>query len=89
MSVTEYGIIAKRISTRPWIPDSGPGIGSCMYVHMYVRHAFGMQLMLGICVMESIFVFVCGGVCLHSLQHKWLQLTGYMYVQSEVMYSFS
>ena len=31
-----YIIIAERISTRHWITNCGPGIGSCMY--MYVQY---------------------------------------------------
>ena len=40
MLVTWYYVnktfIAERISARHWIADCGPGIGSCMYVCMYV-----------------------------------------------------
>ena len=49
-------IIAERISTRHWITDCGPGIGSCMYVCMYVCHAFGIQLRLSACAMATLFV---------------------------------
>ena len=49
MSTQYYNIIAEHISTRHWIAvDSGPGIHwQLVYVCMYVRHAFGMQLRLG------------------------------------------
>ena len=49
-----FNIIAERISARHWIADCGPGIGSCMYVCMYVRHAFGMQLRLHACAMATV-----------------------------------
>ena len=38
--------IAEHISAMHWIADSGPGIGSqrCIFVCMYVHHAFGMPV---------------------------------------------
>ena len=73
-------IIAERISARHWIADCGPGIGSCMYVCMYVRHAFGMQLRISACAMATLFVpqicmhihdislLVYVSACMHALQ---------------------
>ena len=61
-------MIAEHISARHWIADYGPGIGSCMYVCMYVCHAFGMQLRLGACAMVTLCIYLCACVCMHTLQ---------------------
>ena len=60
-------IIAERISTRHWIADCGPGIGSCMFVCMSV--------MLLECAMATLFVpqlcmYLCMRLhaCMHALQ---------------------
>ena len=74
-------VIAERISARHWITDCGPEIGSCMYVCMYVHHAFGMQLRISACAIATLFVpqicmhiplLVC--VCLHACMHCGLYL---------------
>jgi len=37
-------LIAKRLSARHWIAECGQRWQQVLYVYMYVRHAFGMQL---------------------------------------------
>ena len=46
-------IIAERISARHWIADSGPGLAASVAC-MYVRHAFGMQLIFWV---KIVYVF--------------------------------
>ena len=72
-------IIAKHISAMHWITDCGSGIGSCMYVCMYVRHAFGMQLRLHACAMAThVFQFTYVSACMRCSLHTWIII----YVQS-------
>ena len=73
-------IITERINARHWIADSGPGIGSCMYVCMSVTLwniiNKALHMRNGKSIIIFVFVYMCVSVWLRLLQltslHTWI-----------------
>ena len=67
-------VIAKHISARHWIVDCGPGIGSCMYICMYVCPSRFWNAIKAPRMRDgnSICISICVRVCMHALQLTYL-----------------